>query len=277
MMGYYRSIIYWFATVNKLNAILHAQLQYYCTALSFLTRIPLPQWAIINADTLRQAVRYFPLVGATIGVLAALVFALSYVVLPLPVALLLSLLATLCLTGALHEDGLADYCDGLGGGSDKGAVLAIMKDSRLGSYGVLGLGLVIALKITALAAMTAPQIVVALVVGHAWSRLFAISFMIDYSYIGDISGNSVYPSKIPALAAPLQPLAFGLALLTVLPLAWFISLVQCLLIVVGLSLLRIGVARLLQQRLGGYNGDCLGAAQQLAEVLIYLLLLAVNR
>ena len=104
------------------------------TALGYFTRLPVPAWVAWSPERLARAAAYLPLVGWVVGLAGAAALAALALVLPVSLAVLLSIALTVRLTGALHEDGFADACDGLGGGWDKAQILAIMKDSRIGSY-----------------------------------------------------------------------------------------------------------------------------------------------
>lgn len=239
-------------------------------ATAFLTRIPIPAATPHSPSHLNDAARYFPLVGMLVGTVAAAVYGAAIHVWPPGLAIALSMTTTLLLTGAFHEDGLADSCDGFGGGFERGRILAIMKDSRLGTYGALGLMAVLGMKFLALQALDHIALVgVALIVGHTWSRLLAVSYLNDLEYVRDEDSSKVKP-----LATALNSLGLRIAAATTLPLLLLISLKQIALIAVALLLWRWYFRRYLQRRLGGYTGDCLGAAQQIAEVLIYLALVA---
>src|SRR5262249_15636623 len=124
-------------------------------AAQFLTRLPLPASAAFDASSPTRSLRYFPLIGVMIGLLAAGIFALTSSILPLSVAVGLSLVATLLFTGALHEDGLADSCDGFGGGRTREEVLRIMHDSRIGAFGAIGLVMALGVRWASLAALPA--------------------------------------------------------------------------------------------------------------------------
>lgn len=241
------------------------------TALRFLTRIRVPGSLPHSADGLDAAARYFPLVGLVVGAIGALVYAVSVYLWTPAIAVLMAMLTTVMLTGAFHEDGFADTCDGFGGGWQRERVLEIMKDSRIGTYGALGLGLLMALKFLALEALdNAGLVVAALLVGHTWSRLLAISYLIDLPYVRDDDS-----AKSKPLATQLSGNAFRFAIVTALPLVLLISLWQFLAVAVVLLLWRWYFSYRMTQRIGGYTGDCLGAAQQVAEVLIYLVLVAL--
>ncbi|MCB1886517.1 MAG: adenosylcobinamide-GDP ribazoletransferase [Rhodocyclaceae bacterium] len=248
------------------------QLELFLTALAFFTRLPVPAWLPWSPERLNHAARYFPWVGWIVGGACAGLLWLLLLALPPSVAVVLSMAAGLRLTGAFHEDGFADACDGLGGGWDRSQVLTIMKDSRIGSYGAAGLILMLLAKaaaLTELATLSPAYAVLALCVAHPLSRLASTSLIHRLTYVRDdldakakplarsLSGRELLIASagggLPLLLVP--PVAAGLALLLVaIVTAWF--------------------ARLLVRRLGGYTGDCLGATQQLTELACYVALLA---
>ena len=248
------------------------ELEYFFAALRFFTRLPVPAWVGHAQDQLDHAARYFPLIGIIIGGIGAGVTELAALVLPLGVAVLLGMAATILATGAFHEDGFADSCDGFGGGWDKAQVLAIMKDSRIGSYAALGVGLMLLTKWSALteldAAFGPPLLALALVAGHAVSRLASTVLIFFLDYVRDDASSR---SKPLAQRMTLHELAiatlFGLAPCLLLP---FSGMLVALAAVVLVTLL---AARYFVRRIGGYTGDCLGAAQQISEVAFYLGLL----
>ncbi len=255
------------------------QLRLLLTAVMFYTRLPVPRWVGHSDDQLNRATVYFPLIGWLVGGVAAGVYWGAAQLWPPLVAVLLSTGAGVLLTGAFHEDGLADTCDGFGGGWTRERILTIMKDSRVGTYGVVGLGLVLVIKVAALAGAPGPpagalSVPVLLLVAHPLSRLVAASFVRTLPYArADLADGKAKPI---AQSLPLGRLAAA-ALLGLLPLlavaAW--QRQPGLLLVLGpLAVLQVVLGRWFKKWLGGYTGDCLGAAQQLAEALIYLFLTA---
>ena len=248
------------------------ELEYFFAALRFFTRLPVPAWVGHSQDQLDHAARYFPLIGILIGGIGAGVTELTALALPLGVAVLLGMAATLLATGAFHEDGFADSCDGFGGGWDKAQVLAIMKDSRVGSYATLGVGLILLTKWSALteidAAFGPPFLALALIAGHAVSRLAPTVLIFALDYVRDDDSSRSKP-----LARRMAPgeLAFaaicGLAPCLLLPLA------DMLVALAAVALATWLAARYFLRRIGGYTGDCLGATQQLSEIAFYLGLL----
>ncbi len=236
------------------------------TALAFLTRIPIPADTPYSARHMNESARYFPLVGALIGGIGAVIYLLAHFIWPTPIAVALSMAATILLTGSFHEDGFADSCDAFGGGWQREQVLTIMKDSRIGSYAAVGLIVLLSTKLFALSALTQPaQVAAALVVAHSWSRLLAISYLHDHSYVRFDDS-----SKIKPMATQLSRDHLLVAALFAAPLALLIPAGKIMLIALLLGLWRWWFGRYIRRRIGGYTGDCLGCAQQVAEVAIYL-------
>lgn len=237
-------------------------------AVQFLTRVPVPAAIGHAAGLLDAAARYFPLVGALVGAAGAAVFALCDVVFPQPLAVLLSTAATLLLTGAFHEDGFADACDGLGGGATREAALAIMRDSRLGTYGAAGLGLMLGAKILTLGALAPALVPFALVAGHAASRASAVVVIATAHYARE-DGTAKPLATAVGPSAVLFAAACGIAPVAALGLPGFMALG-------GLALGHLAMRRAFMAKLGGYTGDCLGAVQQTSEIGFLLALLAAT-
>ncbi|AUM01035.1 adenosylcobinamide-GDP ribazoletransferase [Rhodocyclaceae bacterium] len=251
------------------------QLELFFTALGFFTRIPVPAWVPWSPERLNHAARYFPLVGWVVGAVGAGAFLALAQVLPVSLAVILSMAATIRLTGAFHEDGWADTCDGLGGGWDKAQVLSIMKDSRIGSYGTVGVVLMLLAKAAALlelAAHSHAAAALALLAAHPLSRLASTSLIHWLPYVREDES-----SKSKPLARALRPselltaAACGLAPLVLL------APLQAAAALAAVAALTLWAARVFLRRLGGYTGDLLGAAQQGSELACYLgILLAWN-
>jgi adenosylcobinamide-GDP ribazoletransferase len=252
--------------------MIRTQIELFFIALGFFTRLPIPGWVAFSPEKLGQAARFLPLVGWIIGLIGVVVYWLAVQVLPIDLALILSMAATIRATGAFHEDGWADTCDGLGGGWTKAQVLAIMKDSRIGSYGAIGLVLMLLAKYLALVNLGAEDdypVMAALLVAHSLSRLAAVSLMavLDYARADD-SAKSASVARRPTSAE------FGVATLAgILPLL-LLSPKQALFVLVLTAIVSFWAMRLFARRLGGYTGDCLGATQQVAELAIYLGIIA---
>lgn len=244
-------------------------------ATQFLTRLPVPQFSQYDPQWLHQSSRHFPAVGLLVGLLCALVFWLASSLFTPLVGAVISTAFGIKLTGAFHEDGLADTCDGLGGGLTRARTLTIMKDSRLGTYGVLGLVCALLIKITLLASMPTSVAVVALIMGHSASRLLCISLIALLPYGGEIEHAKAKPMAQQLTA--LQGLMGSSWLLVSATLVMFLFPDTMHQISIGQWLLALALAlvaadymrRLLRRRLDGYTGDGLGATQQLSEVAIY--------
>ena len=238
------------------------QLRLFFTALMFFTRLPCARWAGDGANDLNHAAKYFPLVGVVVGLLAALVYWAARQALPQELAVIASMVATLWLTGAFHEDGLSDAVDGLGGGWTREQALAIMKDSRIGSYGAVALVMLLLTKFEALIHLSGMHLPLVLVAGHSVSRFAAVLVIRTQSYVRE-SGKAKPLATRLGNGELLAAATFGLAPLALLPLTWLWALLP-------VALIWLWFSRKLQQRLGGYTGDCLGAMQQLCEIAFYL-------
>ena len=251
---------------------MRTQLELFFIAIGFFTRLPVPGWVGFAPEKLGHAARYLPLVGWLVGLAGVAVYLLAVQVLPVDIAVVLAMAATIRITGAFHEDGWADACDGLGGGWSREQVLAIMKDSRIGSYGTIGLVLMLLAKYLALTNLGADEdypVIAALLVAHPLSRLVAVGLMASLDYVRpDDSAKSAPVARRPTAAElGIATLAGVLPLLLLNPREALAALAVCA--VVGIQARRVFV-----RRLGGYTGDCLGAAQQVAELATYLGLLA---
>lgn len=249
------------------------QLRLFFVALQFFTRLPIPAWVGFDENWLQHASRYFPLVGCVVAAIAAAVYSAAALVLPAPVAAALSTAASIYLTGAFHEDGFADTCDGLGGGMTRARALEIMKDSRVGAYGAIGIVCMLATKLSALAALPPAQVVAALFLAHPLSRLAASSLIWKLEYVrGEGKAKPLAQQMTTtefaiASAAALLPAALLLA-------AGWTTLSTLLGTLLAALLATLWLGHKFVRRLGGYTGDCLGALQQVAEVMIYLAVLA---
>lgn len=250
--------------------VLH-ELRLFFIALQFFTRLPVPRWVGYEPEWLHQSARHFPAVGALVGMVAAGVLWAALWLFPMPVAVGLSMAATVLLTGAFHEDGLADTCDALGGVVSRERALEIMKDSRIGSYGAVGLLLVLGLKAVTLSALPLPWVFAALILAHTASRAAAVALIRWLPYAGDLAHAKAKPlaQRISALGLAV---AWGWVLVVgALLLVWHAAWWPAVLGGIVLALLCAWVcAAWLKRRLGGMTGDTLGATQQLSELLVLL-------
>ena len=248
--------------MNKVTEEIHI----FFSAVIFYTRIPAPSWVVHNDAYLSKNTKYFPLIGWIVGGIAAGAYWLASSLFPTPVAVVLSMLTSVWVTGAFHEDGLADTCDGFGGGWSQSRILDIMKDSRIGTYGMIGLALVLLLKFTTLASLPRSLVPAVLIVGHALSRLMSASLRLSLSYVRENEDSKAKPiGKGPfTMSHAASAAVFGL-------LPMFILLdARYGLALLPLLLMRWYLARYFLKWIGGYTGDCLGAAQQIFEVIFYL-------
>ena len=255
--------------------------RHYLLALQFFTRIPitgaLAQWVGFSPQMLRASVAHFPGIGWLVGAISALAFLAIHQSLPVSnatafVAAALGTAASVWLTGGFHEDGLADMVDGLGGSPDRARALEIMKDSRVGSFGVLALVLVLLAKVTLLALLGDIHVALAcaaLFAGHAVSRTYPLFIIMALPHVGDEGASKAKPlADSVGLAQMLIGLAWCLGALLI---ASIVLQPLALLLGVALSALAyLYMRRWLKRRLQGFTGDCLGATQQFCELAFYL-------
>lgn len=254
--------------------MLRRELRYFFTALMFFTRIPCPPWVDHSAEALNRSRKYFPAVGWIVGGLSAGVFALAAVVWPAPLAVLLATAAGVWLTGAFHEDGFADVCDGFGGGWTADQILRIMKDSRVGAFGAIGIGLLMLLKGFALieiARLGLSWTILALVNAHTTSRFVAATFVQTHRYVADPDQSKSKPIANARLSR--GETAYSL-LLALLPFGLYGAPLWLALFPLAFAP-KWYLGRMFGRRIGGYTGDCLGATQQVVEVWFYLAFLAI--
>lgn len=244
----------------------------FCRAASFLTRLPLappPEQAV---PPLAQSAWAFPLVGLIVGILSGVVYAIAVrLYLPLLAAALIAIGVSARVTGGLHEDGLADTADGLGGGADREAKLAIMRDSRSGSFGVLALIFSVGLRAAAIASIAASgEVVAALIAAHAVGRGFLplVLRTLEPARSEGLGAEAGHPS--PAVAW----IAAGLAALIALVALDFLPGLTALVVA---AVVMSASAVLAQRQLGGYTGDVLGALEQGGEIVVLLVAAAWAR
>ena len=237
-------------------------------ALIFFTR--LPWWRLYQPPqaSYKAVVEFWPLTGWLTGGAMAATLYFGSMVLPWPVAVIAAIAVRLLVTGALHEDGLADFIDGFGGGVDRARILAIMKDSHIGTYGVLGLILYMSLLAATLYSM--PPTIAALAVCGAdpFSKMVTSQLvnMLPYARREDEAKNKTIYRK-PSLAAGLSLTVQGL-----LPMALMIWLtgISWYLVIAVPALVMYFLYLLMQRKIQGYTGDCCGAVCLLVELAVYL-------
>ena len=248
------------------------ELAVFLLAVQLLTRWPIRSRDLFTEARLAASTRYHPLVGVLIGALSGGVFWLAHLVFPMGLSIVLATAASLLATGAMHEDGLADTCDGLGGGATRERALEIMRDSRLGTFGAAGLGLMLAAKVLALGAMPPEAVPWLLIAAHAASRASAGLAIATSPYVRDAGIATPVAGKVsPGSLAVV--LLTGTAAACVLP-----AVATPAAFVAGLGGLAAGhlaMRCMYERKLGGYTGDCLGAVQQTSELGMYLGVAAV--
>lgn len=242
-------------------------------AITFLTRIPWPAPADepYEPADLAMGTVWFPVVGAIVGAIGAVVLRFGMAIWPTPIAVVLAVGATVLATGAFHEDALADAADGFGGGWTREQVLAIMKDSRVGSYGVIAVVLVVAAKLAALDAIAGvdrADAVRALVAAHTIARWSSLPLIARYPYVREGAGAGKPVAGQVTTGRLLAGTALAIAILAA-------TIGRRTLAVSGAALVVTGLAGWYSaRRIGGITGDCLGAANQCVELATYLVLAA---
>jgi adenosylcobinamide-GDP ribazoletransferase len=246
-----------------MNAV-RAELVLLLSAAAFLTRIPVPGWVGWAEDRMIRASRYFAVIGVLTGLGGGLVWWLAGLILPATVAAGLALAATILLTGALHEDGLADCADGLGGGKTGDEALEIMRDSRVGSYGVLALVVSVGLRWMALASLAPVWGILALAISGGIGRAVMVpaTALADYARPDGLGSQVAAGAGVREIAA-----ALGTALVFALVGGW--AGILALVLALGVA---GGFLFYLVRRVGGYTGDGLGAMAQLGEITAILVL-----
>lgn len=241
------------------------------SAIMFFTRIPLnvniPDWE----KYINSCQRYFPLIGWLIGGACALIYYLCSLILPIDIAIIASMVTGVLLTGAFHEDGFGDICDGFGGGYTPEKILTIMKDSRMGAYGVIGIIFMLLTKYVALQHIELSIIIPTIIAGHTVSRFFSISILafMNYARIDETSKSKPIAKQL-AISDLIIATAIGLSVFVLFEDISF--LLTLLLPAVG----TIYLGNYFVRKIGGYTGDCLGAIQQLSEVLFYISIIIVQ-
>lgn len=256
--------------------IYYQEVRIFFTALMFYTRIPCPSFTDHKEEYLNKATRYFPVIGCIVALIAFAAYAGARYLFSQEISILISMICSVFTTGAFHEDGFADTCDGFGGGWTKEKILSIMKDSRVGTYGVAGLILIFALKFFTLQSMLERTNLytfgLLLICSHVLSRFCAILIIWLMPYSREDAASKVKPVAKGISAADLCIAG----LFTAIPL-FFLAHVHIwfLLALLPMLLTTRYLMWYFNKWIGGYTGDCLGAAQQVNEIVFYLSVLAL--
>lgn len=264
------------------------EIRIFFTALMFLTRLPVPRFTDHSHEYLEKSARYFPLIGWVVALISGLTFLVFNKYVSEDIAILASIIAGIFTTGAFHEDGFADVCDAFGGGWTKEKILAIMKDSRLGTYGVTGLVGILAAKFLLLKELPkfTPDIespslnifinyrnfLLILVAAHALSRLMGVLTICIFEYVTDPDGSKSKPVTAQKPSAITLLVAMLWVAIPFLFLSWHFALA-----IIPVLLIAYRLGAYFKKWIGGYTGDCLGAIQQVSELTFYLSVLIIWR
>tara|TARA_X000001036_G_scaffold272820_1_gene253440 strand:- start:1370 stop:2176 length:807 start_codon:yes stop_codon:yes gene_type:complete len=260
------------------------EIKIFFTSIMFYTRIPCPSYIDHSDEYLNKASRYFPLVGIIVGAISFILFWISNQIFNIHISIVISIAAGILITGAFHEDGLADTFDGFGGGWTREKILEIMKDSRIGTYGTISLLVLVILKIFTFSSLVMEIqsnftnnsdliILLIFITYHSISRLTAISivFTSDYSRDNEI-GKSKPVAKTNTKIEILIAYFWG-----ILPLLGLIYLIPEFILVISLLIFFFFYSsRYFKKHIGGYTGDTLGAVEQLSEIICLLTFLGLT-
>jgi adenosylcobinamide-GDP ribazoletransferase len=268
----------------------------FLTAVMYFTRIRVPASIGHSPEYLQKAPKYFPLMGWIVGAICSLVYLIFSTYISGDVGILASMIAGLLTTGAFHEDGFADTCDGFGGGWTKEKILLIMKDSRIGAFGAIGLLVILSSKFLLLkellsftpqsvhggkdhASVETPVVlahaanllfnhryfILALFAGHSLSRLMPVLVVQLSVNVTDPDQNKSKPLTSTKLSPGelLMPIFFALAPFAFL--SW-----HFLFTILPVGYITYELNAYFKKWIGGYTGDCLGAIQQVSEIVFYL-------
>ncbi|WP_193755549.1 adenosylcobinamide-GDP ribazoletransferase [Psychromonas sp. psych-6C06] len=242
-------------------------------ALSYFTRVPTPASLEFDKQQFHKANAYLPIIGLLISIVMAIVFYLCQLLFSEPISVLMMMSAALLITGALHEDGFADCCDGFGGGYNATQRLKIMKDSAIGSYAGIGLVVLFLFKFILLgdiAGVSSYHLFMSLLISSTLSRYSALCIMQYSDYV-----RLQETGKVQSLANKLTTHYFMFASICALLPLFLISLYVAVLVLFVALIITLLLRALFIKNLKGYTGDCLGFTQQLAEISILLLLSTV--
>ena len=249
------------------------ELRIFFTAIMFYTRIPCPIWVDHSQEYLNKATRYFPLIGWIVGAVNVLIIYFCSFIFPTSICVIMALVASVLITGAFHEDGYADLCDGFGGGWTKPQILEIMKDSRVGTYAVVGLILLMFLKVFTLITLLEIELLFSLksiVFAHVLSRWSVTTIIYTHNY-----SRTDSESKVKPIAKKLTLTNLVVASFWVIPCLFLFQSWLILLAIPIVYTMKVYLASYFQKWIEGYTGDCLGATQQINEIVTLLFCLAI--
>jgi adenosylcobinamide-GDP ribazoletransferase len=274
-------------TVQLNNSSMRKQVNTFFAALMFLTRLPIPKWVAHKDVYLQKSTKYFTLVGMLVGIFVAITYSIGNIFFSNTVAVVLSMISGIFITGAFHEDGFADVCDSFGGGWTKETILTIMKDSRLGTYGTVGLIFILLLKFLLLVELSTISwrsgntlfeidfrfsFPILMVVGHSLSRLMPLLVIQRYDYVFQDDKSKSKPLASQKLTVPELLFAFLIALVGFLFLPYYF-----LFTIIFMMAITFLLGNYFKKWIGGYTGDCLGTVQQVAEIIFYLTIIMATK
>lgn len=239
------------------------------SSLGFFTKIPIPKSVDFNKVKQGEATLLLPVIGSIVGSFCAGVYVFCQLVLPFSLSVALAMFSGIYITSAFHEDGLADMVDGFGGGWTKERILEIMKDSSIGTYGVLALVLSLGIKYISFMHIPMDIIPVLFITSHVFSRSLAVSLMYDLDYV------RIEDSKAKSFTKKMSVFeAFVIIFIGIVSLLFFNNY-YVFISIIPIVIVRLYIRRFYKKWIGGYTGDCIGAAQQIFELVFILSVLAV--
>ena len=248
------------------------QMDIFLAAVMFLTRLPVGKLHQFRIEDLASSAVYFPVVGAFVGLAGGLVLLIA-LVLPSFMAVLICMLITICLTGGLHEDGLADSADGLLGGQTLQRRLEIMQDSRIGAYGALALWFSLTAKLILIQWLVEINIVTAIkavVIAHSLGRTAAVALLAGLPYVRpEDSKSSRFGNRVTLVQ-------FAIGLLFPVILSLLLLRLPGLVCLGAAVVVTLACGFYFRQKIAGITGDCLGATNQLVELGAYIALVMLH-
>lgn len=240
-----------------------ARINRYWIAQMFLTRLPVPKTVKWSELALAESTVYFPVVGLTIGLIAAVTYEVCAILWTTELAAVITVALAICVTGAFHDDGLADSADGIGGAFDIDKKLVIMRDSRIGTYGSVALILSILAKVFAIIAIDHNQVVTALITAHCLSRWTPLPLIAYNRYLREDGSGRPFAASVST--KQLIKATLFVTVVSVIFSQWLAPILLC-----AVALFTWLAQGYLRNKLGGITGDTLGAVNSLAELTVYL-------
>ena len=240
----------------------------FLAALQFLTTIPVPWLREVSPEKLGRSVGYFPFVGLVIGLILAGLNGLFSLILPPSVANILLIVSLVILTGAMHLDGFVDTCDGIAGHKTVEARWQVMRDSRAGGFGIIGVVLLLLVKYVSLnsipVSLMTPVLVLMPVLGR-WAMVYAI-FTFPYARPSGLGKIFKQETRWPMFA-----LATLVTLIVVVSLVWVTGFLMVFLIWLLIWVMTVATAAYFKSKFAGLTGDTYGAINEVAEVGVLVL------